>query len=529
MTASIPKKIKNLPCQRERASENVVFMDTAHTPTSLTQGLEFEDLFELAPVSLWMEDYSKFKQVLDQWRAEGVTDLLAYVREDRQRLQCFRDCFQVIRVNQFTLDLYQAPDQATLVHRLDEVLRDDITHNLEEELLALWEGKLSYEKPAVNYDLLGRKLHVMVNVRILPGYEDNWRRVLVSLKDTTAEHERTAQLQRSEQYARDLFEQSPASLWVQDFSGIKQLLDGVRTSGVQDLDAYLQAHPDFVVQCISSIQILEVNQQTLQLFGAHSTQELQHHILHIWDAEIRHTFAQNLKDLWEGKLVQQHEVVNFTLHGKVLHIHLEFAVMTSHTDNWGRVLLTMVDITERKKTEAYLQYLSQHDVLTQLYNRAFYLQALEHIAQNGPWPLSLIAIDMNGLKDINDLQGHAAGDLRLRRMGQVLHQAVTAPACAARTGGDEFMVLLPGMDAAAAQVVQANILRILEQDNQQHPNAPIHVAMGSAWCAQGDAMDACIHQADKAMYREKLRYYQATGIERRATSTYASSNTLIPS
>lgn len=494
-------------------------METVSLNASLTQGLEFEDLFELAPVSLWMEDYSKFKLVLDQWRAAGVTDLLAYLRKDRQRLQCFRDCFQVIRVNQFTLDLYQAPDQDTLLGRLDEVLRDDITHNLEDELLALWEGKLSYEKPAVNYDLQGRKLHVMVNVRILPGYEHDWRRVLVSLKDTTAEHERTEQLQHSEQYARDLFEQSPVSLWVQDFSDVKQLLDGLRASGVQDFGHYLQTHPEFLTRCIQAIHVVDVNRQTLQLFGARSAQELQQHILRIWDAEIRHTFMQQLQDLWNGKLVQQHEVVNFSLQGEALHIHFEFAVMTSHTHNWGRVLLSLVDITARKKTEAYLQFLSQHDVLTQLYNRAFYLQELERIAQHGPWPLSLIAIDMNGLKDINDLQGHAAGDLRLRRMGTVLNQAVAAPGCAARIGGDEFMVLLPGLDTQATQATQARILRMLEQDNQRHPNDPIHVAMGTACCAQGDSIEASIHHADKAMYREKLRYYQASGIARRTAST----------
>lgn len=481
---------------------------------SLTQGLDFEDLFDLAPASLWMEDYSKFKHILDQWRAQGVTDLLAYVREDRRRLDCFRDCFQVLRVNQFTLDLYQAPNQETLLTRLDEVLRDDITHNLEDELLALWEGQLSYAKHAVNYDLQGRQLYVMVNVRILPGYEDTWSRVLVSLKDETSERQSSHQLQQSEQYARELFTQSPVSLWVEDFSGVKQLLDGLRAQGVHNFLSFVLTNPDFVTRCIESIGIIDVNQQTLQLFGARSAQELQRHLPRILGEDVRHSFAMQLLDLWDGKLVHQREVVNLTLTGSAVHIHLEFAVLTSHTDNWGRVLVSLVDITERKKAEAYLHFLSQHDVLTHLYNRAFYLEELSHIAQYGPWPLSLIAIDINGLKDINDNLGHAAGDVQLARMGEVLNQTVHAPACAARIGGDEFMVLLPGMDSEDAHDMQARILEALAHNNRQHPDDPIHIAMGSASCMEGDAIETCVHRADKAMYQAKLHFYQSLGRER---------------
>ena len=69
----------------------------------------------------------------------------------------------------------------------------------------------------------------------------------------------------------------------------------------------------------------------------------------------------------------------------------------------------------------------------------------------GPWPFAVITIDLNGLKAINDEQGHAAGDAMLRRAGEVLAKAVDAPACAARVGGDEFAVLLPGQTSEAPQ------------------------------------------------------------------------------
>lgn len=482
---------------------------------SLASGLNFEDMFNLAPVSLWMEDYSNLKQLFDQWRADGVTDLLAFLQEDRTRLQRCSQSFKVLRVNQYTLDLFKAPDQQTLQSRLDEVFRGDMLDNVVPELLALWEGRLSFENRTVNYDLEGRRLNVEISARVLPGYEDNWNRVLVSLKDVTAEVRSTQQLQRSEQYARDLFEHSPVSLWVEDFSAVKRLIDEVRAQGISDFRTFLKVHPDFVTRCMQEIHVMDVNQQTLEMFGAQNKIELVQNLSQVFRGEMYESFAEQLQDLWDGKLVQQREVVNYSLNGETLHIHLEFAVMSSHVDNWDLVLLSLVDITARKKAEAYLEYLGKHDVLTQLRNRAFYMEELNRRSRKGPWPLSVIAIDMNGLKAVNDEHGHAAGDAMLRRIGEVLAKAVDAPACAARVGGDEFMVLLPATDERGAQVMQERILSLLELNNQFYPGQTIHMAMGSASGQQGASMEVVVHRADQAMYVEKNRYYQALKLDRR--------------
>ena len=98
-------------------------------------------------------------------------------------------------------------------------------------------------------------------------------------------------------------------------------------------------------------------------------------------------------------------------------ISLQFSVLDDHHEHWDLVLLSLVDITARKKAEAYLEYLGKHDVLTQLRNRTFYVEELNRITRKGPWPLSVITIDLNGLKAINDEHGHAAGDALLRRVG----------------------------------------------------------------------------------------------------------------
>jgi diguanylate cyclase (GGDEF)-like protein len=367
----------------------------------------------------------------------------------------------------------------------------------------------------VNYTLDGRRLDVRISARVLPGHEGDWGRVLVSLEDITQQVQGAARLRRSEQYARDLFEYSPVSLWVEDFSAIKQLLDGVRSQGIADFKTFLKVHPEFVSRCMQEIRVIDVNQQTLQMFGATSKEHLLNNIGRVFRGEMQESFAEQLQDLWDGKTVQQREVTNYSLSGDAVHIHMQFSVLGSHLDDWSLVLLSLVDITARKKAEAYLEYLGKHDVLTQLRNRAFYAEELNRLTRKGPWPFAVIAIDLNGLKAINDEQGHAAGDAMLRRAGEVLAKAVDAPACAARVGGDEFAVLLPGLDERAAQAVRERIQSLLELNNQFYSGQPLGFAMGIACCQSGEGVEAMLHKADQAMYEEKRRYYLRIGAERR--------------
>ena len=106
----------------------------------------------------------------------------------------------------------------------------------------------------------------------------------------------------------------------------------------------------------------------------------------------------------------------------------------------------------------------------------------------------------------------------LRRIGEVLTKAVDAPACAARIGGDEFMVLLPGSDERGAQAMQERILSLLELNNQFYPGQTIHLAMGHACGREGASMEAVVHRADQAMYVEKMRFYAGRAQNRRVDS-----------
>ena len=89
-----------------------------------------------------------------------------------------------------------------------------------------------------------------------------------------------------------------------------------------------------------------------------------------------------------------------------------------------QVQVALTDITARKKAEAYLEYLGMHDVLTALHNRSYYTDELARLQRRGPFPVTVLMIDINGLKTVNDDLGHLAGDALLRRAGEVLRKSV---------------------------------------------------------------------------------------------------------
>ena len=480
----------------------------APLPSPVLQDNAFEDIFELSPVSLWLEDYSELIALFERWRAAGVSDLGAYLREQPERVAECTACYRVLRVNQRTLELFKAPSADVLLASLDRVFSGDMQQSAIRELVAIWDGALAFDNQTVNYTLEGDRLDVHIRGRVLPGHEARWDRVLVSLEDITARVRAERHLYDSEQYARDLFERSPVSLWVEDFRAIKLLLDDVRAQGIVDFPVFLKVHPEFVNRCMQEIRVIDVNRQTLRLFGARDKSELLRRLDTVFRDEMEEPFAAQLIDLWNGKVVQEREVVNYTLQGEALHVHMQFAILEEYISDWSMVLVSLVDITARKKAEAYLEYLGKHDVLTRLRNRAYFVEETNRLSRKGPWPVAMIAVDLNGLKIANDEGGHAAGDALLRRAGEVLNKAVDAPGCVARVGGDEFVVLLPDTDGDGAASVMDQIRQVLELNNQFYPGKSLSFSMGMAVCQRGESMEAALLAADRAMYEDKARYYE---------------------
>lgn len=109
-------------------------------------------------------------------------------------------------------------------------------------------------------------------------------------------------------------------------------------------------------------------------------------------------------------------------------------------------LVTIQDITERKKFEEQLKYVSMHDQLTGLYNRAYLENEMERLGNSREYPITIMCMDLDGLKLVNDSLGHDHGDSQLQECAQILKHSFRASDILARVGGDEFTALLPKTD-----------------------------------------------------------------------------------
>jgi diguanylate cyclase (GGDEF)-like protein len=133
--------------------------------------------------------------------------------------------------------------------------------------------------------------------------------------------------------------------------------------------------------------------------------------------------------------------------------------------------------------------------------------------------VTVIAIDLNRLKEINDRSGHAAGDALLRRAGEVLGEVGDRPVCAARIGGDEFVLLMPASDERAGQSMIERVQSLIELNNSYYPGATLSLAMGCATAQRGDRLEAVVSLADERMMVDKREFYAASGYDRRSRPT----------
>lgn len=170
---------------------------------------------------------------------------------------------------------------------------------------------------------------------------------------------------------------------------------------------------------------------------------------------------------------------------------------------------TLLDITERKKMEMELEYLATTDHLTGVYNRRMILEIAGKefaLVKRYSRPLSLLMMDIDHFKSVNDEYGHQAGDEVLKRLSEVCRNFVRKPDLIGRIGGEEFLLLLPETGKKDS-LLMANRLReaIAEYSfNFQGLSVKMTVSIGMTLCLSSDKnLDSIFQRADKALYKAK--------------------------
>ncbi|MGD0153185.1 MAG: diguanylate cyclase [Thermacetogeniaceae bacterium] len=170
-----------------------------------------------------------------------------------------------------------------------------------------------------------------------------------------------------------------------------------------------------------------------------------------------------------------------------------------------QVIVVIRNITERKQAEEQLKFLSFHDPLTKLYNRAYFEQEMQRLERGRSFPVGIIVCDMDALKLANDTLGHNTGDIMLIKAANIIKNTLRQGEIVARIGGDEFAAILPVNDRQVLESVCDRIRATVDAYNATDPKLPISISVGCAICSDAlESMYALFKEADSNMYREKL-------------------------
>jgi signal transduction histidine kinase/putative methionine-R-sulfoxide reductase with GAF domain len=186
-------------------------------------------LFEDSPLSLWEEDLSGVKECIEQWRAGGVVDFRAFCADHPEAVAECVQRVKVLDVNKATLEILEAPDKTQLLLGLNNVFTDQSLDVFREEVIALAEGKRSYQAETVHRTLSGKVIHVGLYLAVVPGCEVSLARVLVSMLNITTRKLAEAKVQREQQMLRqllDVHEKHRQLIAYEIHDGLTQMLTG---------------------------------------------------------------------------------------------------------------------------------------------------------------------------------------------------------------------------------------------------------------------------------------------------------------
>jgi diguanylate cyclase (GGDEF)-like protein len=176
-----------------------------------------------------------------------------------------------------------------------------------------------------------------------------------------------------------------------------------------------------------------------------------------------------------------------------------YARLTRRLD--GSLVLNLRDVTEQRALEAQLEYRASVDALTGLPNRAALMQQLS--LRGALDDTTVLFIDLDGFKEVNDALGHESGDGVLRDVASRISCDLPAGVSVGRLGGDEFLAIMSGADQAAALAVARRIIDGIEYVGATLTRFPLSASIGIATGIRAESAEQLLHRADQAMYRAK--------------------------
>ncbi|HKL76002.1 MAG TPA: PAS domain S-box protein [Halanaerobiales bacterium] len=436
---------------------------------------EFElDYIEIFSYPIWDEN------------EENMTGVVEFVRDISDRLKQ-REKLEMMNftVNKSNLLIFRVKSDGIIEYVNDTVLdkleykREDLVGNNTKKIVKAKDNYIEREKfwnrikesKAITYERKfitksGNKFPVEITSQYY-NYEDK-EYEFVFAKDITKRKEQEKKIKEQKAYFEQLFNNSTEAI---------VLLD-------------------------NNHRVIKTNKKFESLFGFKQSElknkNLDNYILPENLIDEGKNYTKRAK---QGEKIAK-ESIRKTKNGQKINVYLQGFPIKLANGHIG-IYAIYRDITERKKREEKIEYLSYKDQLTDLYNRRFFEEEMKRLDTQRKLPISIIMADLNGLKIINDSYGHEKGDEILKRTAKILKNSIRKEDVLARQGGDEFAILLPQTQKDEAQEVINRIKR--KTDKTRDEVIPISIALGVATKENKEQnIDNILKKADDNMYQNKL-------------------------
>ncbi|MFH1334053.1 MAG: EAL domain-containing protein [Pseudomonadota bacterium] len=323
--------------------------------------------------------------------------------------------------------------------------------------------------------------------------------------------ERTKELSESQARYRRIFDSSPVALIELDCSEAKKYLDTLKKRKIKKLESYFDLHQEEFLSLYTKVKLMHVNEMGIHLFKAHTSENFFTMFQMLFrQGEVAVNRKLLIDLIWEKNQFAQAEGQFFTLDNEPIFLDIIVTVEPGYEHSYGRLLVAIADITEKKKAQERITYVAEHDVLTGLANRAVFnvfLDAAINRTDRTKKKMALLYFDLDNFKSVNDVLGHNFGDLLLKDVSQRLKRTVRADDVVARLGGDEFAIVLNSVsNQTIVQKITQNIQEVIRKplkimDKEIDVTASIGVVIYPS--PAGKNAQELIKSADIAMYEAK--------------------------
>lgn len=274
-------------------------------------------------------------------------------------------------------------------------------------------------------------------------------------------------------------------------------------------DAALRYMPHGLCTVNDAGQVVVANKKIAELFGA-TIQSLKLNVSlpefigNVSLAAFGETFRKQLIVRCTAWLEMGDKSLEFSLDNGV-HLHMT----RSHVPD-GSAVIIIEDVSERRLIESKLHHLAQHDPLTGLPNRRYFNDYMVAALQRPPRAsgdrrLTVMCLDLDGFKPINDQYGHSAGDEVLQKAASRFKQGLPEAAILTRLGGDEFAVVVPDTDVLSVTLLASHLVASMAEpfELSDGENVWSGLSVGVAFAKPGESFDALMGRADLALYAAK--------------------------